>query len=93
MEPATARIPVRSQRQAMDWSLVLISQGIEVTIDPGDEGAGWGLLVPRQDCARALQTLRQYRRENRAGPAVRCSPGPVVRLGQPGGVWSSRFMG
>ncbi|HCL92528.1 MAG TPA: hypothetical protein DIC50_07070 [Verrucomicrobia subdivision 3 bacterium] len=77
MEPATARIPVRSQRQAMDWSLVLISQGIEVTIDPGDEGAGWGLLVPRQDCARALQTLRQYRRENRAWPWQQ----PVFRPG------------
>ncbi len=77
MESPTARIPVRSQRQAMDWSLVLVSQGIEATIVQGEEGAGWGLVVARQDCARALRTLRQYRIENRAWPWQQ----PVFRPG------------
>jgi len=45
-ESATARIPVRSRRQAMDWSLVLLSQGIETTILPPGEDGNWSLLVP-----------------------------------------------
>ncbi len=68
MESATARIPVRSRRQAMDWSLVLISQEIETTIIEPEEGSGWALEVSEQDYARALQTLRQYRLENRGWP-------------------------
>src|ERR1043166_1770732 len=68
MEPATARIPARSHRQAMDWSLVLVSQGIEALIENPAEGAGWGLVVGAQDYARALEAIRQYRLENREGP-------------------------
>ncbi len=68
MEPEFARIPVRSYRQALDWSLVLISQGIESTIDHTEDGSGWGLLVTAQDYANALKVLRQYRLENRAWP-------------------------
>ena len=68
MESATARIPVRSQRQAMDWSLVLVSQGIETTIDQAEDGAGWGLLVAGPDYGNALRVLRQYRLENRGWP-------------------------
>ena len=59
---------MRSHRQAMDWSLVLVSQGIETTIDQAQDGAGWGLLVSRQDYTNALRTLRQYRLENRGWP-------------------------
>ena len=77
MEPATARIPVRSQRQAMDWSLVLVSQGIEATINQAEDGSGWGLLVARQDYQPALRTLRQYRLENRGWPWQQ----PVFRPG------------
>lgn len=65
MEPAMSRIPVRSHRQAMDWSLVLASQGIEAVIEDAGESGGWGLLVASPDCERALKTLRQYRLENR----------------------------
>jgi membrane associated rhomboid family serine protease len=68
MEPATARIPARSHRQAMDWSLVLVSQGIEALIENPAEGAGWGLVVGAQDYARALEAIRQYRLENREWP-------------------------
>jgi rhomboid protease GluP len=68
MEATTARIPVRSHRQAMDWSLVLVSQGIETTIDQAEDGAGWGLVVSVRDYTSALRTLRQYRLENRGWP-------------------------
>src|ERR1039457_4322033 len=68
MEPATARIPVRSHRQAMDWSLVLVSQGIETTIDQSEDGSGWGLLVANQDYGNAIRTIRKYALENRGWP-------------------------
>ena len=61
----------------MDWSLVLVSQGIETTIDHAEDGAGWGLLVARQDYTHALRTLRQYRIENRGWPWQQ----PVFRPG------------
>ena len=63
MEPANARIPTCSRRQAMDWSLVLASQGIETTIEHTE--TGWELLVPVAEYEHALQTLRQYQHENR----------------------------
>lgn len=68
MESETARIPVRSERQAMDWSLVLASQGLETEIERGEHGSGWALRVPRRDCERALRALRQYHVENRGWP-------------------------
>jgi rhomboid protease GluP len=68
MDAATARIPVHSRRQAMDWSLVLASQDIEVTIDYSEEGAGWGLLVATADVEGAIRALRQYHLENRRPP-------------------------
>jgi rhomboid protease GluP len=77
MDPATARIPVRSHRQAMDWSLVLVSQGIETAIEQGADGTGWGLLVARQDYQHALRALRQYHLENRGWPWQQ----PVFRPG------------
>jgi membrane associated rhomboid family serine protease len=52
----------------MDWSLVLVSQGIETTIDQAEDGAGWGLLVAGQDYGNALRVLRQYHLENRGWP-------------------------
>ena len=51
----------------MDWSLVLISQGIEATIDRETE-RGWGLMVTEQDYKRATGILEQYRLENRHWP-------------------------
>src|SRR3954470_8834535 len=59
----TARISTRSKRQAMDWSLVLVSQGIECIIDH-TEDADWGLLVSNEDHQRALEIIRTYRVEN-----------------------------
>jgi rhomboid protease GluP len=47
----------------MDWSLVLVSQGIESTIDFSEDGT-WGLIVAAPDHDRALESIRLYRREN-----------------------------
>ena len=65
METTFAILPARSERQAMDWSLVLVSQGIENTIEAASEEHGWQLLVRPDDFSRSIQTLRQYRIENR----------------------------
>src|ERR1043166_572233 len=65
MEPSYAMIPARSRQQALDWSLVLVSQGIESTIEQSPENGRWQLAVERNDCKRAIQTIRQYKLENR----------------------------
>lgn len=61
----SAAIPVRTERQAMDWSLVLVSQGIEATIERDAEADRWQLLIDAPDYPRALQAIRLYRAENR----------------------------
>jgi membrane associated rhomboid family serine protease len=48
----------------MDWSLVLVSQGIECTIERDPEIDRWQLVVEAPDYSRALQSIRQYRIEN-----------------------------
>ncbi|MCI0539846.1 MAG: rhomboid family intramembrane serine protease [Verrucomicrobiales bacterium] len=63
-EAQSAAIPVRSRHKAMDWSLVLASQGIPTTISHSDE-TGWALLVDPPDMERAVKTIRQYHVENR----------------------------
>lgn len=63
----TARIAAKSQRQAMDWSLVLASQGIEHVLDHAEE-TGWALLVAEPEHTAALAAIRQYRLENRRWP-------------------------
>lgn len=65
MESVTAKIPARSHRQAMEWSLVLVSQGIECTIQQDPQGAAWELLVSSDDFPRARQSIDLYRAENR----------------------------
>ena len=47
----------------MDWSLALLSQGIESTIDRSED-LGWGLLVTEAEHERSLNIIRQYRIEN-----------------------------
>src|SRR5215468_4986816 len=65
MQPTANSIPARSERQAMDWSLVLASQGIETIIDLDPAAGAWRLLVAPPDYARARQTIQQYLRENK----------------------------
>jgi membrane associated rhomboid family serine protease len=64
MPPAFATIPTRTEQQAMDWSLVLISQGIEAVIERNSEANRWQLVVQSPDYPRALHAIRQYRKEN-----------------------------
>ena len=52
----------------MDWSLVLVSQGIESAIEYSEDGAGWGLVVAAQDYEGALNAIRLYILENRRQP-------------------------
>jgi membrane associated rhomboid family serine protease len=63
----SSRIATESKRQAMDWSLALVSQGIESIIDQGEE-TGWGLIVDENDFARALEIIKQYQLENLRWP-------------------------
>jgi rhomboid protease GluP len=77
MEMEIARIPARSRQQAMDWSLVLLSQGIESTIDYTEQDAPWGLLVSGADHGRAREAIRLYRLENPRWPWQR----EVLRAG------------
>ena len=63
MEDAPLRISTRSRKRAMEWGLVLASQGIEAAINNSSEG--WFLLVAAKDFDRAQATLRQYQLENR----------------------------
>ena len=63
--PVSGLIPVRSQRQAEDWSVVLLSQGIESMIQPGTDSGQWLLVVDPENYAPALRTLRAYITENK----------------------------
>jgi rhomboid protease GluP len=47
----------------MDWSLVLISQGIEAVIERRDDG--YALLIDPAAYDRAMEAIYRYRRENR----------------------------
>jgi rhomboid protease GluP len=89
MEPALTKIPVRSERQAMDWSLALVSQGIESAIDHSEDGTNWGLIVANADLEKALKTLRQYRQENRHWPPWQQTlPWPEIRFDWGSLVWA-----
>lgn len=55
-------IQARSRRAAMDWSLVLASQGIDHTIDSIEDA--WVLLVSGVDAARAAAAISAYEQEN-----------------------------
>jgi membrane associated rhomboid family serine protease len=68
MEPVSAKIPARSRRQAMDWSLVLLSQGIEHIVGRSEENASWELQVSTQDSEKALNAIQLYQAENRHWP-------------------------
>jgi membrane associated rhomboid family serine protease len=58
------QIAARTRRQAMDWSLVLASQGIEHSIEHTEE-SGWLLILATPDHEKALAAIRQFRLENR----------------------------
>lgn len=53
-----------SKRQAMDWSLVLLSQGIESVIEHCPADGSWWLLVEPRQIEKARASIRLYRSEN-----------------------------
>jgi len=59
-----AIIETRSQAQALDWSLVLISQGIESIIARREMDGAWTLEIAAEDWTRATETIAAYEREN-----------------------------
>ena len=65
MQTTAAGIECRSQAQALDWSLVLISQGIECVITRREEDGAWLLEITESDFPRATESLALYERENR----------------------------
>jgi rhomboid protease GluP len=76
-----ARIAARSQRQAMDWSLVLASQDIHPIINGPQQGEDdWALLVPPEQYTNALTAIRQYRLENRGWGWRTALPGSELEL-------------
>ena len=86
-----ARIPARSQRQAMDWSLVLASQDIHPIIAPPQSAPEppepsapprphWELLVDPEQYDRAMAAIRQYRLENRGWSWRKELPGANLEI-------------
>lgn len=65
MTPPPILIPARTERQAMDWSLVLASQGIAPVIDRSAETGAWGLFVEPHEYPQAVAIIQQYQLENR----------------------------
>lgn len=61
--PESVSLLCRSRRQAADWSLALISQGIESEITRTEQG--WGLTVDAGVADRARTVITLYQRENR----------------------------
>jgi membrane associated rhomboid family serine protease len=68
MDSVPIRIEARSRRQAMEWSLVLASQGLEPVIEQAIDGSGWGLIINEADYSRAQEAIRLYELENRHWP-------------------------
>src|SRR5712671_1152911 len=77
-------IPARNRRQAMGWSLVLLSQGIESVVEESDRG--WTVVVEPQDHPGALSTLRQYQLENRGWGWRQHLPWPEITFNW-GALW------
>lgn len=65
-------LPANSPRQALDWSLVLLSQGIESVPEPTP--GGWQLRVPESARVQASAILTRYEEENRPPPWQRELP-------------------
>jgi membrane associated rhomboid family serine protease len=62
-EPADL-IPARNRHQAMDWSLVLASQGLEGSLLETADG-GFALSVPWEQSPAARAAIASFRAENR----------------------------
>ena len=63
MQSATASIQAASYNQAMDWSLVLTSQGIVNTVEALDTGE-WVVSIPQESATLAAASIHAYEQEN-----------------------------
>jgi rhomboid protease GluP len=86
MDGVPPAIPARSKRQAMDWSLVLASQGIAAIINQTE--SGWELIVDEPEYGRARAALSQYQIENRGWGWRRELPGTGVVFHWGGLFWA-----
>jgi rhomboid protease GluP len=64
MHPASVVIETSSKAQALDWSLVLISQEIESVLSRREDDAVWLLEIAGGDEQRARESIASYEREN-----------------------------
>lgn len=69
-------IPAPGRRQGMDWSLMLLSQGIESTVLRDPESGQWFLQVQPSHAAEAEASIQCYEQENRAWPFRHSLPWP-----------------
>jgi len=69
-------LPARDRRQAMDWCLVLLSQGIESTAVPDPDSGQWQLRVSLGQAEEAASALQLYEQENRNWPLRQRLPWP-----------------
>src|SRR5258708_22062147 len=68
MHSDMAVIAARSRAEALDWSLVLVSQGIESTIHSSEAANRWELRVDANEHERAAAAIHLYQIENRGWP-------------------------
>jgi membrane associated rhomboid family serine protease len=86
MDGLPPAIPARSKRQAMEWSLVLASQGIAAIINRAE--TGWELIIDGPEYERAKAVLSQYQIENRGWQWRRELPGTDVVFHWGGALWA-----
>ena len=67
-------IPARSRNKALEWNLVLLSQGIESTTLMDPSTGEWRITAPSDQLDFVRKTLQLYERENRAWPFRRELP-------------------
>lgn len=64
LQTATASLEARSYAQALDWSLVLTSQGIENAVESPVQDGRWQVVVPTAEFERASAEIRTFEQEN-----------------------------
>lgn len=84
-EENIGRIPARSKKQAMDWSLVLITQEIPSTIIQDE--SGWNLSIAETDLEKARNTIALYIQENRHWKWQRPLPGSSLLFHSGAAFW------
>jgi membrane associated rhomboid family serine protease len=77
---APALIRARSEQQALDWSLVLVSQGITCVLDRDPDSGAWQLALGPTDHPRALEALRLFNRESRRSRWEHALPDSELRF-------------